>query len=139
MKVCGVEIKGNEVILCALENQQGLFNVISLRKPRLTVQDPMDGEQLKAFQFEFAKLMQDYQISQVVIKSRPSKGKFAGGVPGFKMEAAIQLIDELTTEFINTNDIKTKLKRTPLPATCVDLGLKKFQLTALESAFSYLN
>ena len=50
------------------------------------------AEDLRQFQFEFAKLMSDYSVDKVVIRERMPKGKFAGGAISFKLESAIQLI-----------------------------------------------
>jgi hypothetical protein len=50
------------------------------------------GEDLRQFQFEFAKLRSDYSVDKVVIRERMPKGEFAGGAISFKLESAIQLI-----------------------------------------------
>ena len=85
---------------------------------------------------KFAKLAEDYKIQKVVIKERPLKGKFAGGGLGFKMEAAIQLIDTLDVELINATDLKASLKRNPVTVAFSETGLKIFQQHAFEVAYA---
>ena len=95
MKVCGVEIKSNEVIVSLLTLEDGLFQIPDCRVRRLTLSDINSTQHLRDFQFPFAKLMSDYKVEKVAIKQRPMKGKFAGGAVGFKLEAAIEVIADL--------------------------------------------
>ncbi|MBY4677299.1 DUF3010 family protein [Marinobacterium arenosum] len=139
MKVCGVELKGNEAIICILSLADGLFEIANCRVSRLAIRDSEDSEQLKKFQFDFAKLMDDYQVGAVVIRQRPMKGKFAGGAVGFKLEAAIQLIDPLKVEIMPTNEIRETVKRSPLAIDFKATGLKQFQEPAFTTAFAYLS
>jgi Protein of unknown function (DUF3010) len=139
MKICSVELKSNEAIICLLSQPEGLFTLPDCRVRRITLMDVNSTEHLKKFQFDFAKLMADYHVDKVVIRQRPTKGKFAGGAVGFKLEAAIQLIDELDVETISLADIKKSLKETPLPIPFNDTGLKAFQETAFTTAMAYLN
>ncbi|WP_278368982.1 DUF3010 family protein, partial [Pseudoalteromonas lipolytica] len=57
---------------------------------------------------------------------------------GFKMETAIQLIEELDVQIFSATTIKEQLKRNPLPIEFEDTGLKKFQENAFISAYVYL-
>ena len=139
MKVCGVELKGNEAMVCLLSFTDGLFDIPDCRVRRIALTDIDSREQLIQFQFTFSKLMSDYKIDQVVIRQRPSKGKFAGSAAGFKMEAAIQLIAELKVELITTTTVKEALKHNPLPIEFADTGLKGFQQDAFMTAFAFLS
>lgn len=139
MKVCGVELKGNEAIICILSLTDGLFEISNCRVSRLAIRDSEDSEQLKKFQFDFAKLMADYQVTRVAIRQRPMKGKFAGGAVGFKLEAAIQLIDALQVEIMPSNEIREIIKRSPLAIDFKATGLKQFQEPAFTTAFAYLS
>ena len=91
---------------------------------------------VRDYQFAFAKLVEDYKIEKVVIKQRQTKGKFAGGGNGFKLEAAIQLIEDLDVTVVPSNEIKEKLKRNPLPIKFKDTGLKQFQEQAFTTAYA---
>lgn len=139
MKVCGVELKGNDAIISLLSLDQGLFSIPDCRSSKLSINNANDAEQLRQFQFTFKKLISDYQIDKVVIRQRPTKGKFAGGYVGFKLEAIIQLCEEFETELIAINEVKESLKRNELIIDFRDTGLKKFQQNAFDTAFAYLS
>ncbi|MCC2616560.1 DUF3010 family protein [Aestuariibacter halophilus] len=136
-RICGVELKGNEAIIVLMAMDRGLCQVpdCRVRKVVLASDDPKG---LKHFQKTFAKLMSDYQITDVVIKQRATKGKFAGGAVGFKLEACIQLIDELTVSLLHSSAIGQTLKRHPLAVSLADAGLKGFQDGAFQTAYAAL-
>lgn len=138
MRVCGIELKGNEAVICMMELSDGLYSLVETRASKLAIKDAFDAEALKKFQFDFAKLMQDYKIEHVVIKERLTKGKFAGGAVGFKLEAAIQLIDELPSSLLSGSKIKEALKKSHIEIDYKDMGLKQFQEQAFTTAFAYL-
>jgi len=138
MRVCGIEIKGSEAILCLVALKDGLFDLPECRQTRLALSNDKDAESIQKFQFNLAKLIEDYKIEQLVIKERPQKGKFAGGAVGFKIEAAIQLIDSCPSQILSGNTIKEKLKQHPLPVDFKDTGLKGFQETAFIIAYAFL-
>lgn len=139
MKVCGVEIKGNEAIICLLSLDDGVFHIPDCRARRVTLDKIDRREALQAFQREFAKLMLDYSVEKVVIRQRPMKGKFAGGAVGFKIEAAIELIAELDVQILTGLEIKTLQKHNPLPVPFEETGLKVFQEGAFTTAFAFLS
>ena len=60
MKVCGVEIKKGEVVLCILQLDAGLFELPPCRVRSFPIKDAQGQEFLREFQFSFAKLMEDY-------------------------------------------------------------------------------
>jgi hypothetical protein len=138
MRVCGIELKGNEAIICMMELSNGLYSLIETRATKLSIKDAADSEQLKKFQFEFAKLMEDYKIDHVAIKERLTKGKFAGGAVGFKLEAAIQLISDLPTSLLSGSKIKEIMKQSQLDIDYRDMDLKQFQEAAFMTALAYL-
>ncbi len=136
MKVCGIELKGSEAIICLLSKTDGLFSLPDCRVRSLPLSDPLDTASVRQFQFAFAKLMADYHVDKVVIRERPLKGKFAGGAVGFKMEAAIQLIDAIQVEVLSATTINDSLKSNPLPISFSETGLKVFQEPAFMVAFA---
>ena len=135
MKVCGVELKGNEAIICLMSLSEGLIDLPDCRVRRLTLLDVNSREQLQEFQFAFSKLMEDYKVEKVSIRQRPTKGKFAGSAAGFKMEAAIQLAEEFEVETLSATEIKESLSYNPLPIPFENTGLKVFQEAAFTTAF----
>ena len=138
MRTCGIEIKGSEAIVCLMTLKNGLFELADCRQNRFALSKDADQQQMRQFQFTFAKFIEDYQISQLVIKERPQKGKFAGGAVGFKIEAALQLIAGCNCTIISATELKEKLKRHPLPIDFKDTGLKVFQETAFLSGYAFL-
>lgn len=138
MKVCGVELKGNDAIICIMSRENGLYDIPRTRVQKISLVDAADAEQVRKFQFTFAKLMEDYQVTHVVIKGRALKGKFAGGPVSFKLEAAIQLIPNLAVEILSASFIKKELNRTEIDIDFRDTGLKQYQEQAFNSVFAYL-
>ena len=138
MKVCGVELKGNDAIICVMSRENGLYDIPQIRVPKINIVDSGDAEQVKKFQFTFAKLLEDYNIDTVAIKGRALKGKFAGGPVGFKLEAAIQLIDGINVEIVSGSFVKSALAKTQVGIDFRDTGLKKFQEQAFYTVFAYL-
>ncbi|CAM3696994.1 DUF3010 family protein [Rheinheimera salexigens] len=137
MRVCGIEIKANEAIICLMVLKDGLFELPECRQTRFTLSKDADSEQMQHFQFTFAKFIQDYKIEQLVIKERPQKGKFAGGAVGFKIEAALQLIKDCRCSLMSASELKELLKRNPLQIDFKATGLKIFQETAFSTAYAF--
>lgn len=138
MKVCGVELKGNDAIICIMSRENGLYDIPHVRVQKLHLADAGDAEQVKHFQFTFRKLMDDYKVDRVAIKGRAMKGKFAGGPVGFKLEGAIQLLDEVVVEILSSSEIKKTLAKTQVAIDFRDTGLKNFQEQAFNAVFAYL-
>jgi len=136
MKICGVELKGSEAVICLLSYQDGLFSIPECRVRKVEFNKQNRSGDIKYFQSTFAKLMEDYKVDKVVIKERPLKGKFAGGALGFKMEAAIQLIPNLDVEVISATAFKEAIKRNPVTVAFDETGLKVFQQPAFELAYA---
>lgn len=139
MRVCGVELKDNYANICILALDNDVFDIPDCRQHKLVVDDCSDGEQMRKFQFAFAKLMDDYQVDRVVIQQRMTKGKFAAHGSTFKLEAAIQLSRELEVSLLLPTAIKEHLKRSPLPVEFKHTGLKPFQEQAFVTAFAFLD
>ena len=137
MNLIGVELNNKEAIFVLMSLNEGLFNVKECRTRGIELRDPEHAEGIQAFQFQFKKLIEDYQIDTVVIKQRPMRGKFSGSANSFKMEAAIQLIENIQIEMVSNKEIKETLKETPLGYTMKDLELRQFQEEAFNAAYSF--
>jgi len=138
MKACGVEIKGNDAIICIMSKENNLYDIPHTRVQKVSLDNAGEAEEVQNFQFTFAKLMEDYQVSHVLIKGRALKGKFAGGPVGFKVEAAIQLIKELHVEILAGTFIKKELSKSQIDIDFRDTGLKQYQEQAFTTVFAYL-
>lgn len=132
MRICGVDLVGNEAVICLLELKGQQFILPECRVRKLALPKEHSREDLQQFQFAFAKLMTDYKVSTVAIRERQTKGKFAGGAVSFKMEAAIQLISALDVLVLSAVTSKAILKENRLPLLFSETGLKGFQ----EAAFT---
>ncbi len=138
MRVCGIELKGGEAILCVLSHDKGQFAVVELRQRMFAVTSSRPTDNIRAFQDEIEKLFEDYKINEVVIIERDQKGKNAGSATSFKLEAAIQLLN-IQVSTISSATIKEQLKRNPVQADIDELGLKKFQHGAFKAAYAFQN
>ncbi|MEW6998302.1 DUF3010 family protein [Colwelliaceae bacterium BS250] len=139
MRVCGVEIKGDDAIICLMSLENTMYDIPNSRVPKIALLKGTDSENIRKFQFTFKKLIEDYKIDAVVIKERMTKGKFAGGSQSFKIEAALQLMDEVQVELIRPADVKDCLHRAQVTIDFRDTGLKQFQQGAFETAFTFLH
>ncbi len=139
MKICAVELKSNEAIICLLTQTNGLFDIPQCRTQKFIMKDSLDNTEMRDFQFAFKKLLDDYQVDGVVIRTRETRGKFAGSAVGFKLEAAIQLIDGIQVDFMSNSDIRQKLKRNPLAIDFRDTGLRQFQEAAFTTGYAFLS
>ena len=138
MIICGVELTGSDAVVCLLNLDQGQFTLPACKVRKLTLKKNHTREDLLEFQASFAELMVDYGVSQVAIKERMPKGKFAGGAISFKLEAAVQLISGMDIKVILLSPalIKSTLSANPLPILFADTGLKIFQETAFIVAYA---
>ena len=137
MVICGVELTGNDGVVCFLGLDRGQFSLPESKVRKLSLNKSHTGEDLKQFQSAFANLMAEHGVSRVVIKERMQKGKFAGGAVSFKLEATIQLLSgsDLEVTLVSPATIKSTLAANPLPVSFAETGLKAFQETAFTVAY----
>jgi hypothetical protein len=139
MKVCAVDLKANDAIICLMSLTDGLYNLHECRVKKISIADASNGVQLQRFQFDFVKLMADYQVEHVVIRERMTRGKFAGGAVSFKLEAAIQLADSLKVSLLSPSKIKEIIKNSRVQMSFEETGLKQFQQHAFMTGFAFLD
>lgn len=138
MRVCGVELTGNEAIISIMQLKDGLYDVPKVRATKLSLGDAINTEPLKKFQFDFEQLMKDYKVDTVVIKQRALKGKFAGDTLSFKIEGALQLMPSVKVLVVSSAYVKEGLSQAQVTPDARELGLKRFQEQAMLTAFAYL-
>ena len=138
MRVIGVELSGNDANVCLLSLADEVFQIPDCRTRKLSLPKDAKAKELRYFQKTFAQLVQDYKIDEVVIRQRPMKGKFAGGAVGFKLEAALELLENVEVTVLTPTAIKESLKRNPVLVPMPDTGLKIFQEVAFHTAYAYL-
>lgn len=137
MIICGVELTGSDAVVCLLKLDRGQFSLPECKVRKLSLSKNHTRQDLKQFQAAFAALLTEHGVTGVAIKERMPKGKFAGGAISFKLEAAIQLIDQpgLDVRLLPPALIKSTLAAHPLPIPFADTGLKVFQETAFTAAY----
>lgn len=136
MRICGVELAANDVVVCILQRDNSQFALPDCRVRKISLPKDHSRADLQQFQFAFGKLMSDYMIEKVAIKERPTKGKFAGGAVSFKLESAIQLLTDIDVVLLSAAQIKSALADNPLPISPANAGLKAFQETAFTVAYA---
>ncbi|MBU3002375.1 DUF3010 family protein [Paraglaciecola arctica] len=138
MRVIGVELSGNDANVCLLSLADEVFQIPDCRARKLTLPKNATAKDLRYFQKTFGQLVQDYQVDEIVIRQRPMKGKFAGGAIGFKLEAALELLNDVEVVVLTPTEIKESLKRNPVLVPMAETGLKMFQEVAFNTAYAYL-
>ena len=136
MKICGVDLVGNDAVICLLFLDKQLFSLPECRVRKLTLPKNHSRKDLQYFEASFVKLMTDYKVDKVAIRERAPKGKFAGSAVSFKLEAVIQLISEIEVEILSLMQIKSAQKDMPLPFAFEDTELKAFQKDAFTVAYA---
>ena len=139
MRVCGVELAGNDANIALMNLENGLIQLPDCRTRKLSLQKAATAHELKYFQKSFAQLVQDYKIETIVIRQRPIKGKFAGGAIGFKLEAALELLNGVQVIVMPPTEIKTALKESRVFIEFSETGLKGFQKSAFETVLAYMS
>ena len=139
MRVCGVDLAGNDANIALMNLENGLIQLPDCRTRKLSLQKTATAHELKYFQKSFAQLVQDYKIETIVIRQRPMKGKFAGGAIGFKLEAALELLNGVQVIVMPPTEIKTALKESRVFIEFSETGLKGFQKSAFETGLAYVS
>lgn len=92
MKVCGIELKSNQVILTVLEKQDDdIVIYVDLKIKKISLEDDECNESVKAFFSKINSFLEENQIEKIFIKKRAKKGNFSGGAVTFKMEGLMQM------------------------------------------------
>ena len=89
MKICGIELKGNDTILAVIEVEFNIINYISLKLKKISIQNDEDKSEIESFHETIKTFLRDNNIDKIIIKKRAKRGKFAGGADTFKMEGII--------------------------------------------------
>lgn len=137
MRVCGVELTGNDAVVCLLNLDQGQFSLPDSKIRKLSLKKNHSRGDLQEFQASFVAFLTEHGVNKVAVKERMPKGKFAGGAISFKLEAAIQLManTDIEVSLLPPALIKSTLSSNPLPVLFGDTGLKVFQETAFTAAY----
>ena len=107
MKVCGIELKSNNLILAVLDDKE----YIDLKIKKITLKNDELQEEIRKFCNDFLLFLEQNQIEKVFIKKRAKKGNFSGGAVTFKMEGLIQLNPLCEVDLISAQAITSYEKK----------------------------
>lgn len=133
-KVCGIEIKGSTAIVVVLEGAATDFKVIPTEFKKLDLADSTSQVEVKAFYQKLSDFFEIHQFDKIGIKSRGTKGKFAGGSTTFKIEGLIQLAALPPVILMHGATIKAKVKK----VTVVFEGVNSYQMEAMRLGYCLL-
>lgn len=131
MRICGIDLKGNEAIIVILDGNRSHFEVIECVK-KLNLENDESSEEVKSFKNTFDSLVQDISINKIVIKKRNKKGDYAGGPVSFKLEGLLQMVSGCEIELVSAVSIASVIKKAEI---VVPIILNKYQNGAFETAF----
>ena len=127
MKVCGIELKANNIILCIVNNGQYEENKIK----KIQLLDDENQNEIFELRNNIETFLIRNDIKKVIIKKRAKKGNFAGGAITFKIESIIQLNNICKVEFISGQTLSKFQKKNEI---IFPSNLNKYQEQAYLSA-----
>ena len=127
MKYCGIELKGDEARVIAVDIDGDDYTVAPLAVDKFKIKDPSSQEEIRSFADSFQKFLASGHFDAIGIKGRMTKGRFAGGSTSFKMEGIIQCMP-FVVSIINSATMRAKLKDKEVMMT----GCKEYQIEALK-------
>lgn len=127
MKVCGIELKANNMLLVVLDGKE----FIDLKIKKITLENDEEQENIRQFCNEFLLFLEHHSIEKIYVKKRAKKGTFSGGAVTFKMEGLIQLNPHCEVELVSSATISAYEKKHEI---IFPQGLNKYQ----EQAFIML-
>ncbi len=133
MNICGITIESNNINIAVIqttetEKNYTLFNIGVLKIP---LENETEQESIKLFSQKVKDFVFANNIDIIGIKKRLHKGKFSGGAISFKIEAIIQLLDDVQVFLIPAKTITSKSKNIEIPKS-----LFKYQHEAFKTAYT---
>ncbi len=101
MKICGIELKSNNIIFSIAELIDDNINYIDTKIKKITFNDDENKDSIISFKNKIDNFILENNIDKIIIKKRAKKGNFAGGAMTFKIESIIQLNSHCDVEFIS--------------------------------------
>ena len=129
MKVCGIELKGNNAIIASLSGDKDDYEIIAEKVKKIGLNDTKVQEDIRSFSKAIVQFFDEMNFDKIGIKARAEKGKFAGGPMSFKMEGLIQNTN-YGVEIIHGATIRAKLKGISIDSSAI----MKYQEEALNIA-----
>jgi len=135
MKVCGVEIKGSQVRMAILEDDEESFTHVNVEPKKLNLDNDESSHHVRSFRDVFQAIVKDQKIDHIAIKKRNKRGEYAGGATTFKIEGLLQLLDGCEVHLLSPATISSVTKKAALEFPD---GLLKYQQPAFKTAFTFL-
>jgi hypothetical protein len=135
MRVCGIEISRNEARLVLLDGEGKNFTHIDVEPRRVTIQDDNQSEAVKAFLTTISAFFRENAVELVGIKTRSTRGLYAGSSTGFKIEGLIQLYDDCDIMIIPYQTVAASIRK---HNPTIPNSILEYQKAAFETAFAIL-
>ncbi|MBF0296291.1 MAG: DUF3010 family protein [Magnetococcales bacterium] len=117
MKVCGVDIKGKEIILVVVEiDSDDHFNIL-VKSKKIPITDENDVYQLRSVKDTLESILREHQVELIGITGHSSRGQFAASAPVYKLEAVVQLNDLCSSKIIHRNTVLSVSKDRSFPVS----------------------
>lgn len=132
MKICGIELKGNEAIIVSLLFDGEDYTFVNKDVKKIKLKDTDIQADVQEFTKKLYSFFDTSNFEGIAIKGRAKKGKFAGGSVSFKIEGIIQNSTYPVKVFPGAT-IKAKLKNTEVDSSLIN----GYQEEALRAAVCY--
>jgi hypothetical protein len=136
MKICGIELKANNIIFSIVEFQDDEATYIDTKIKKLSLIDDEIQTSIIDFKVQIEDFILANDITKIIIKKRAKKGNFAGGVLTFKIETIIQLNIHCKVEFVSSQAINKYIKNNDV---IFPDKLNKYQEQAYLSTLTYID
>ncbi|PKN15283.1 MAG: DUF3010 domain-containing protein [Deltaproteobacteria bacterium HGW-Deltaproteobacteria-24] len=107
MKVCGIELKANNMVLVVSNDHE----YVETKIKKITLENDELQNDIRQFCNEFLLFLEHHGIEKIYVKKRAKKGTFAGGAVTFKMEGLIQLNPHCEVELVSSATISAYEKK----------------------------
>jgi len=129
MKICGIELKGNDAILVSINANGDTFEILESKTKKIKMKDSDIQADVIAFSREMYAYLDSQGYDQIAIKARAKKGKFAGGSVSFKIEGILQN-SSYPVHLYSGAKMKSKLKNKEIDTSTINA----YQVEALRAA-----
>ena len=92
MRICGMEMRSNEIIVVVIDTADMDRRVIDIATKKMPLENDTDQQSLVSFAKAVESFLRDNRVDEVAIKGRGRRGNYAGGPTTFKMEAIVQYV-----------------------------------------------
>jgi hypothetical protein len=110
MKVCGIDIRGRDIILVIVNSNGEKIDMTPLPRSKLPIENEDDADQLRSLKTTLEGIFKEHGVEAVGIKARQQKGQYAAGAASFKLETIVQLNNFCNVVILHPNTIAKILK-----------------------------